>query len=227
MQNSMSTGTKMVVSIEGAILQAAGLSERLQVLLSNDRQHVNKTTRDLLCLLHWSLIFEHHQGMLLLLRNGFYAPAFALMRPLEEAFLRLYVAMNGTENQATALWNGTYNTEFEVVWRQIYEKLGLEPRFGPWLEKKIKALHGFTHVGKEQLVRQARGSDIVSSYTDDEVLSLVRETMPIAFFTALLTTAFLGYQTEHQSAAAMLNEYVGGAGAPAARPLDAANGKLG
>jgi hypothetical protein len=115
----MSTRTKTAVNIQGAIAQANDLSGRLDLLLSNDRQHVNRTTRDGLCLLHWSLIFEHHQGMLLLLRHGFYAPAFALMRPLEEAFLRLFVAMNGTENQAKALWNGTYNTEFEVVWRQI------------------------------------------------------------------------------------------------------------
>jgi hypothetical protein len=130
---------------QGMMAQAANLSERLQLLLSNDRQHVNKTERDALCLVHWSLIFEHHQGMLLLLQRGFHAPAFALMRPLEEAFLRLFVAMNGTENQVTALWDGTYNTEFEVVWRQICEKVGLEPRFEPWLKTKIKALHGFTH----------------------------------------------------------------------------------
>lgn len=207
---SMSTNAKIAMDVQGLIAQAADLSERLQLLLSSDRQHVNKTKRDGLCLLHWSLIFEHHQGILLLLRRGFYAPAFALMRPLEEAFLRLFVAMNGTENQVAALWKGTYKTEFEVVWRQIYEKVGLEARFEPWLKNKIKALHGFTHGGKEQLVRQASGSDIVSSYTDDEVCSLVRETMPIAFFTALLTTAFLEYPTEHQRAVAMLNEYAQG-----------------
>ena len=145
--------------------------------------------------------------MLLLLRNGFPAPAFALMRPLEEAFLRLFVAMNGTENKAVALWNGTYNTEFEVVWKQIYERIGLQANVGPWLQTKIKGLHGFTHGGKEQLVRQASGSDIVSSYTDDEVCALVQETMSVAFLTALLTTAFLDYPAEHQNAAAMLNEY--------------------
>jgi hypothetical protein len=33
--------------------------------------------------IHWSLVFARHQGMLILLRNGFPAPAFALMRPLE------------------------------------------------------------------------------------------------------------------------------------------------
>lgn len=190
------------------IAQANGLSERLQLLLSNDRRHVNKTTRDGLCLFHWSLIFDHHQGMLLLLRHGFHAPAFALMRPLEEAFLRLFVAMHGTENQAKAIWNGTYNTEFEVVWKQVYEKIGLEPRVDSWFKDKVKALHGFTHGGKEQLVRQARGSDIVSCYTEDEVRSLVRETMPIALLTALLTTAFLEYPAEHQRAVEIFNEYV-------------------
>jgi len=68
-------------------------------------------------------------------------------------------------------------------------------------------MHGFTHGGKEQLVRQASGLDMVSSYTDDEVCTLVRETMLIAFLAALLITEFLGYASEHQSAMAMLNEY--------------------
>jgi hypothetical protein len=71
---------------------------------------------------------------------------------------------------------------------------------------RFKGLHGFTHGGKEQLVRQATGSDIISSYTDAEVRGLVQESMPIAFLTALLTTAFLDYPAEHQSAVAMLNE---------------------
>jgi hypothetical protein len=204
----VSATTKAIVTTKDLIAQATSLSERLELLLSNDRQHVNKTTRDGLVLLHWSLVFEHHQGMMLLLRNGFPAPAFALMRPLEEAFLRSFVAMNGTEEEAGALWKGTYETKFEVVWKWIYEKIGLQSNIGPWLQTKIKGLHGFTHGGKEQLVRHASGSDIISSYTDDEVRSLVRETMSIALLTALFTTAFLDYPVEHKGAMAMFNEYV-------------------
>jgi hypothetical protein len=206
----VSPATKPVLSTSDLITQANGLSERLQLLLSNDKQHVVKTNRDDLVLRYWSLIFEHHQGMLLLLRNGFPATAFALMRPLEEVFLRLFVAMTGTDEQAVTLRNGTYKTNFEVVWKQVYEKVGFQPNVGPWLKTKIKGLHGFTHGGKEQLVRQSSGSDIVSSYTDDEVRSLVRETMPIALLTALLTTAFLDYPAEHQEAVAMFNEYTHG-----------------
>jgi hypothetical protein len=203
--------THSIVRTEDLITRARNLSEHLQLLLSNDRQHVNKTNRDALVLLHWSLVFEHHQGILLLLQNGLPAPAFALMRPLEEAFLRMFVAMNGTEKQVAALWKGTYRTDFETVWKQIYEQIGSQAGVGPWLQTKIKGLHGFTHGGKEQLVRQASGSDIVSSYTDDEIRSLVQETIPVAFLTALFTTAFLDYQTEHQRAVEMLNEYSQGA----------------
>lgn len=72
----VSPATKPVVSTSDLITQANSLSERLQLLLSNDKQHIVKTNRDDLVLRYWSLIFEHHKGMLLLLRNGFPATAF-------------------------------------------------------------------------------------------------------------------------------------------------------
>jgi hypothetical protein len=196
------------LNLRDSIIQASGLSERLQLLLSNDTQHVIKTDRDGFCLIHWSLIFEHHQGILLLLRHGLYAPAFALLRPFEEAFLRSFLVMYGTVGQFAAIKDGTYSTEFEVIGKLIDEKLGVHPVFGPNFKNKIKTLHGFTHGGKEQLVRQTSGLDIVSSFTDDEVRTLVGETMLFAFFAALLITQFLGYPREHQSATALLNEYV-------------------
>jgi hypothetical protein len=148
--------------------------------------------------------------MLLLLRHTLHAPAFALLRPFEEAFLRSFVAIYGTENQVAALWNGTYTTEFEVAGKQIDQEARIGASFGPLFKDKIKKLHGFTHGGKEQLVRQASGIDIVSSYTDDEVRSLVREIMPVAFLTALFITEFLGYPSEYQTVLAMFDEYVQG-----------------
>jgi hypothetical protein len=200
---------KELPTVEGVIIQAHATSECLQLLLSNNRQHVNRTAkRDPLCLMFWSIIFEHHQGMLLLLRRTYYAPAFALRRPFEEAFARSFVAMNGTDKQVEALWAGNYNTEFEVVGDQIDQKIGCERHFGPWFEDKVSMLHGFTHGGKEQLVRQASGSDIVSSFTGDETHALVRETMPIAFLAALFTTEFLGYGAEYQMALAMFDAWV-------------------
>jgi hypothetical protein len=49
--------------------------------------------------------------------------------------------MYGIENQVAALWNGTYNTEFELIGNQIDQKLGLHPVFGPSFKSKVKILH--------------------------------------------------------------------------------------
>jgi|SRR5579859_643211 len=205
----MSSSAKPAANVQDLVAQALQLSERLQLLLSNETQHVIKTSRDGLCLLHWSLIFEHHQGILVLLQQRLPAPAFALLRPLEEAFLRSFVVMHGTDKQAEAIKNGTYKTEPEIIGNQIDQKLGLmKGHFGPSFKTKMPVLHGFTHGGKEQLVRQSRGLDIISSYTDDEVVTLVRETMSVAFLAALFITEFLVYPAENQAAMQMLNEYV-------------------
>jgi hypothetical protein len=206
--SEMDSKTHRFPSTELIVAHAHRLSERLQLLVSNDRKHTVRSRRDPVCLMYWSILFEHHHGMLLLLRNSLPSPAFALLRPLEEAFLRSFVAMHGTEKQVEALWNGNYCTEFEVVGKQIDDMLGTEPRFGPWVRENINALHGFTHGGKEQLVRQAKGADIVSNYTEEEVVALVQETMLIVFSTTLFITAFLNYPGEHQTATRMFEEYM-------------------
>src|SRR5438128_5594945 len=75
------------------------------------------------------------------------------------------------------------------------KRLDYSPTLVRGLKRRSKGCTD-SHGGKEQLVRQSSGSDIVSSYTDDEVRSLVREMMPIALLTALLTTAVLDYPAE-------------------------------
>jgi hypothetical protein len=102
------------------ILRADELRNRLQALL-NDRQHVIRNNRDEMCLLHWSLVGDHHSGILLLLHHQNYAPAFALVRPLIEAFVRLFVVIHGTEAQLAAVKNGSYRPEFTAVAKQIDE----------------------------------------------------------------------------------------------------------
>jgi hypothetical protein len=197
------------MDVQGVISYATDVSKDLRLLLSNERRHVIKTNRDGLCLLYWSLTFEHHDGLLLLLREGCHAPAFALLRPFVEAFSRLYVAMHGTENQVAALWAGKLNNiDLVDIWGQVDQRLGSTPLFGPKYQRLKGALHGFTHGGKEQLVRQASGTDIVSNYTEVDVRGLLYETMPVVFLAAVFTTEFLGYPAENQTAAAMFGVYM-------------------
>ena len=62
--------------------------------------------------------------------------------------------MFGTENQLRSISDGTYNTDFAAVGKQIDEKMGTEPMIGPRLKGHIGTLHGLTHNGLEQVLKQ-------------------------------------------------------------------------
>lgn len=192
-------------SIEFEIDRANDLSVRLQNLLVG-KQHVMKTNRDGLSLCYWSLIFEHHQGTLLLFRTKHYAPAFALLRPIVEAFLRLDVAIHGTEAQLVSLKKGTYQTEYTTLGEQIDERFGLSS-FGRLFTTAKKSLHGFTHGGLEQLLRRFRGTDIIANYPDGEIRDAVQFTTMLVFFAALEVMHFLEYPAEFENAQTLIDKW--------------------
>jgi hypothetical protein len=193
-------------SLAQKIVGADKLGEQLDLLLNN-RSYVIKTERDEMCLLYWSLIGDHHRGIMLLLQHENYPPAFALMRPIVEAFLRLHVTIHGTEGQLAALKNGTYQTEFVNIGRLIDETYQSEPLLGPWLKDSASILHDFTHGGLEQLLRHKSGSDIRPNFPESEVLQVVTLTTLIAFLTVLAVTEFLGLTAEFTSAIRLFDTY--------------------
>jgi len=195
------------------VAHASKLSRKVQLLVSNNRQHITKTHRDTLALAYWTILFEYHSGLLTLVRTRNPTSAFALLRVFEEAFLKLFLVMWGTDKQVQAIWEGTYNTDFAAVGAQIDEKLGKEPLFGPKLKGQIKTLHGFTHSGFEQIVRQLTklpdgSSDIAPNYADEDVRQLVVETMPIIFLAGAFLTEFLNYPDENKAAFEMFNDFL-------------------
>jgi hypothetical protein len=199
-------------STELMVAHASKLSQRVQLLVSNDRQLVIKTNRDALALAHWTILFEHHNGILTLLRNGNPTSAFSLLRVFEEAFLRLFLVMFGTENQFRSISDGAYTTDFAAVGKLIDEKIGTEPMFGPRLKGHIKTLHGLTHNGLEQVMKQLSKQpdrlDIAPSYSDTEIRALVQETMPLVFVAGAFMTEFLNLPDENTTVLQMFDEHV-------------------
>jgi hypothetical protein len=193
------------------VAHAAKLGERVQLLVSNDRQHIIKTKRDTLALAHWTILFEHHHGILTLLRNGNPTSAFALLRVFEEAFLRLFLVMFGTDNQFRSIADGTYTTDFAAVGNQIDEKMGIEPMFGPHIKDHKNILHGLTHNGLEQVIKQLSKQpdrlDVVPNYSDKDIRSLVRETMPMVFVAGAFMTEFLNLPDEYSTVRQMFDDH--------------------
>jgi len=195
------------MNVQDQIVRAEQLSVSLEHLLT-EKSYTTRNNRDRICLLYWSLIFEHHQGILLLLRTKHYAPAFALMRPIAEAFLRLQLVMHGTEAQLAAIKEGTYNTDFASIGEQIDQMAGLEePLLGTFFKNHTKILHGFTHGGLEQLMRRSDGPDIIANYPDDEVSDVVTFTTMFAFLTAVHVADYLGLGAEFEQANKIYDEY--------------------
>ncbi|HVB57448.1 MAG TPA: hypothetical protein VNE63_13625 [Candidatus Acidoferrales bacterium] len=192
------------------IAHASKLSERVQLLVSNNRQHIIKTNRDPLALAYWTIVFEHHNGILTLLRNGNPTSAYSLLRVLEEAFLKLFLVMFGTEKQLRSISNGEYNTDFVAVGKQIDEKMGVEPMVGPRFKGRIGMLHGLTHNGPEQVMKQLskQTREVGPTYSDKEIRALVQETMPVVFMAGAFMTEFLNLPVENATALQMFDEYV-------------------
>jgi hypothetical protein len=195
------------LNVQDQIVRAEQLSVSLEHLLV-EKSYTIRNNRDGVRLLYWSLIFEHHQGILLLLRTKHYAPAFALMRPIAEAFLRLHLVMHGTEAQLAAIKDGAYNTDFAGIGEQIDQMAGLEePLLGAFFKKHTKILHGFTHGGLEQLMRRSDGPDIIANYPDDEVRDVVNFTTMFAFLTAVHVADYLNLGAEFERANKIHDEY--------------------
>jgi hypothetical protein len=190
------------------IQRAGQISIRLQSLLIG-KSIVTRTLRDPTSLHYWGLIFELHQGIVVLISTKHYAPAFALMRPIAESFCRLYLVMYGSEAQFDSILKGTYATEFSAVLAQIDAAVWKEPLLGSWLTKeRMRVLHGFTHGGTEQLIRQFSGRDIIPNYPENEVVGVLDFTTFFAFMTALFVTDFLGCVPEHQAATEMFKKFL-------------------
>jgi uncharacterized protein DUF6988 len=195
-----------MLSIESMILRADGLNKALEKLLV-EKSYTVRNNRDGFCLLYWSLAFEIHRGILVLLYHKLPGPAYALMRPIVEAFLRLFLVIHGTDAQLAAIKNGTYSTDFTSIGEQIDEMAEIEPFLGPFFKKNTKVLHGFTHGGPEQLHRRSKGGDIIANYPDDEVRDVINFATTFAYLTSVHVSNYLGLDAELKAAVKIYDDY--------------------
>jgi hypothetical protein len=188
------------------IQEATALGERLQRLLTGTGRNFEiRSKREPMALMYWNLAFEHHRGILLLLTNYAPAPAFALLRVLQEAIFKSFLVMFGTDAQVLAVFSGTYQTDFTAVAEQMDKRLEKAPIVQPRMKTILEGMHGFTHGGPQQLRRQFASNDgivdIISNYSEDEVRGLVLEATIPLFLMVGFTTEF--FNLLHESAMAM------------------------
>lgn len=128
---------------------------------------------------------EHHSSIVLLLEHRQYGSAFALLRPLYEAFVRgVWLARIASENEVIR-----YQRDDQFSLRGLAEKVSELPAFGgtrfaATAKSALNAMHSYTHNGYLASVRRLSSDAIEPAYEVAEI----REVLEFAQLFGVLAT---------------------------------------
>jgi hypothetical protein len=163
--------------------------------------------RDALIIGYWSLLLDYHTAIITLLPEELYGAAFALLRPIVEAWVRIHVAKMGSDDTVLQLKNDTYRVDFSKVGEEIDKAYGLD-FFAKSLNKSIRdALHSYTHSGSFQIARRFDESATKSRYSDGAILNLIEGSMTALFMATVVTTKHFGFEGEWRVTTDLFAEY--------------------
>ena len=159
-------------------------------------------------------MIEHHEAMLLLIRNGKVGSAFTLARSIVESMYRgLWLNFCGTDAQVEQFER---KDELPLTMAEmadaIDEKYRAEGFFADLKKRAWPALNSYTHTGMLQLGRRFTGHKVQPSYRDSEIIA-VTTTMTTCIL--LLASKFLAVQNYPEDSREM--ETLLGTYGPAAR----------
>jgi hypothetical protein len=157
---------------------------------------------------YWSLAFEFHKAILCLLSNKFYGAAFALVRPLVETTIRAHLVIFVPDDVLKKILDDEYRTNFGTVGKEIDDAFAMEGFFQNFLNNDVKdALHGYTHVGTHQLGRRFNGTDLMPSYSEDEITEVIRTSTSAIFMVNNIVTKHLGLEAEWKENSRLFAEW--------------------
>jgi hypothetical protein len=168
-------------------------------------------------------MIEHHESMLLLIRNGKVGSAFSLARSIFESMYRgLWIGLCATNDQ---LQHFEQNDELPLGMHAMAEAIDTatsdpaDPHhfFADLKARGWSALCSYTHTGLLQLGRRFTGQSVQPSYSEAETLEVTTSTTTCVL---LLVGRFLAMQSQAQDskAAEALIETYGQAAPRAAQP---------
>lgn len=153
--------------------------ERILLRLDELRREVDisiiKRTFFALCL--YEVVVYHAKGICLLLSNGIYPPAAALLRPLFEGYLRAeWILKSATDSEIEKFAGDKFEKTIKELIKAVdntIDTTGNTALFGAIYGRLKTQLHGFTHGGVVQASRMFDGKDVGLNYSEDDKLIIV------------------------------------------------------
>ena len=174
--------------------------QQLQNLLDGKELRLSGD-RDQLLIAHWNLLLDYHVAIVALLSQELHGAAFALMRPIIEALVRIHVAKIGSDEEVLAMKEDTYQVNFKTIGARIDGAFALNGFFEKTLLDARVALHSYTHSGSFQIARRFQG------YSDGAILNVIEGSMTALFMATILVTNHFGFEQEWQTTTDLFAEY--------------------
>ncbi len=148
------------------------------------------SSADHLALTAFAVVHEHHKSCVLLVEEGLFASAAALMRPALEAYFRGLWLQWAEELELQRFQEGKDSLDPQRFIRQLVRKSKVQ-RYGnllPMWEQSKKTLHGHVHHGYQSLVRRSGEFEV----TPEEVATMLKFSTDLALHASLDFTELVG-----------------------------------
>lgn len=196
--------------MEQEINRAAILGTRLEHLVYK-RAEAGKLVvihkNDDLLMTHWSLLFQHCKGVVILLHHELWSPAFALFRPITEALVRACLVTVGTDEQTLKIRQDEFRTDFAKDGSAIDKALGTGTLMTGFTKEMRSLMHSLTHQGTAQLGMHLDAGHIGPSVSDGQILALLRHCSNAAFLMTILIAKHFDMRDEAKAANELFSEY--------------------
>jgi hypothetical protein len=194
------------MNVQEEIARVSSYAQQLEEFLGKKEFRLSGD-RDALIVGYWSLLLDYHSAIVTLLPKELYGAAFALMRPVIEAWVRVHVVKMGSDKTVLQIKDDTYKVRFDRVGEEIDKAFGLE-FFAKSLSKSIRdALHSYTHSGSFQIARRFDENAIKSRYSDGAILNVIEASTTAIFMATIVVTKHFGFEEEWRAATDLFSEY--------------------
>jgi hypothetical protein len=182
------------------IARVARYGQQLQDLLDGKELELSGD-HDALLIAHWNLLLDYHPAIVTLLAQELHGAAFALMRPIIEAWVRIHVTKMGSDEEVLAIKEDKYRVDFKTIGALIDGAFALNGFFEKTLLESRVALHSYTHSGSFQITRRFQG------YSEGATLNVTEGSMTALFRATIVVTKHFGFEDEWRTTTELFAEY--------------------
>ncbi|XYJ12531.1 DUF6988 family protein [Telluria sp. B2] len=194
------------------IAAASAYGESLRQLVHN--QELPATPRSNASASCLGIAQEHHHGILLLLSASLYAPAFALVRPMFESYVRgEWLGTCASDVQIESFLHDKDLPKFQILIDALESTAGFEGKQLSGIKKaRWNSLCGYTHTGGIHVQRWLTEGSIEPHYGRSEVLEVLHFVEMILALSVLGVLGQSGDELAAQKALTLFRSRVEGYG---------------